>query len=204
MVLLQYCCCCVKSLNQKTSCTVHTASIIGFDRCCRQAPGLGSRGEVLLLVLSSGAGAAVVWVHERVQKLCLWPLGRGGYVKEHSRLHRPITFLPSNSDRVQTPRNAISHALQRGYTAAPAWGWSARRGVDCQRPSCTGSLSVSHATPLGLSRQRRDLVTAQPLITHARSYKIVSKLAFHWCVLDRIFRYVKLLIGRSLQRYLQV
>ena len=65
---------------------------VGFARCHRQAPGLGTTDAklLLLLVLQPGAATAVVWAHARAQNLCLYPLGRGyKHVKVHNRLLRP-------------------------------------------------------------------------------------------------------------------
>ena len=72
----------VLSLKENMSCYCCK----GLARCCRQVSGLQSTATNLqLLVLQSGAGAAVVWVNARTQT-CLWPLGRGGYVEGHSIL----------------------------------------------------------------------------------------------------------------------
>ena len=50
------------------------AASTGFARCCRQAPGLGCTETklLLLMVLESGAGAAVVCGHTHAHATLLW------------------------------------------------------------------------------------------------------------------------------------
>lgn len=59
----------------------------------------------------------MVCVHTRTHTLCLWLLGRGGYVEGYSSLSVPrpsLSFVPSHSDRAKAPRLAISQITTEG------------------------------------------------------------------------------------------
>ena len=157
------------------------AASIGFARCRRQAPGLGTTDTKLpLLVLRSGAAAGVVRVHARAPNLRLRPLGRG--YRGTPQDAPALTGLPSHSDRAQGPRNATSHRAQRGYTAdTPAWSWAVHCGVDCQsvRAAKTASLCLVRTTSRHVSRPLRDRGRrSSPIIV--RPYKNPTNLVFHW------------------------
>ena len=96
-----------------------------------------------------------------------------------------LKYIPSDSDRAQTPRSTISHILQLRFTATPAMCWAAFYGIDC--------LSVPAAKAVGLSPAPAHLsaclfhvspscaIIAAATTNHrSLSQQNTHKIVFHW------------------------
>ena len=160
---LPYCCCCLK-IREKCAQPLQAQGLFA-------AAGKGQTGptdtNILLLVLPSGAGVAVVWLRTRTQSLCLWPRG-------WTRPHRGTAgyagpdFVPGHGDRAQAPRHTMRHILYKGEdTTTPAWCWAALCGVDClSLRAATACLSPCLLAALGirLGKAGLSVLTLKPAI----------------------------------------